>query len=147
MAMSKIKKKPHNEKSDIKKYLEEAAAKASELENNYFLISYRHLDKSQGDSFYNWEQQGMLARAMDVLSDYCKSPLNQQFSDKFTCYGAYPSAKSGYKCPSYVPEDANWARIHVTGTQVLAGHIVDNVFYVVFLDPDHSFYKTDIQDR
>ena len=144
--MNKLKKKPHHTESEITKYLKTASSKVEKLAEDFFTISFRHLDKSQADNFYNWEQQGILAHAMDVLSDYCQAPLVSQYSEKFTCYGAFPP-KSIYKCPTYIPEDANWGRIHIKGKQILAGHIVKNVFYVVFLDSQHGFWKTDIQDK
>jgi hypothetical protein len=144
----KIKPQKHNVPSEITQYLKKSSLSVSNLEDDFFLLSFRHLDRTQGDDFYSWENQQKLAHAIEVLSGYCKSPLESQFSDKFTCYGSYPSAeKAGYKCPSYIPEDAKWARIHITGTQIVAGHIVRNVFYIVFLDPDHKFYMTNLQDR
>jgi hypothetical protein len=32
--------------------------------------------------------------------------------------------------------DAKWARIHVNGLHVIAGHVFKNTFFVVFLDYD-----------
>lgn len=139
-------KKPHHTESEITKYLKTASSKVENLAEDFFTISFRHLDKTQADNFYSWEKEGILAHAMDVLSDYCKAPLISQYSKKFKCYGAFPP-KSIYKCPTYIPEDANWGRIHINGTQILAGHIVKNVFYVVFLDSQHGFWETDIQDK
>lgn len=45
--------------------------------------------------------------------------------------------------PMHVPEDAEWARIHVNGKQIIAGYVNRNVFNVVFLDKEHKFYKTE----
>ena len=141
-------KKNHQNKSAITEYLEKSTSKLQDQKNDCFLISFKHLDKKQGASLYEWEQEGKLAHTIDVLSGYCQNTLESQFSDKFVIYGAYPSSdKAGYKCPTYISEDANWGRIHITGKQIVAGHIVDNVFYVVFLDSEHQFYKTDLQNR
>ena len=146
MGMNKI--KPHLQKRFIQSVLESKAKNISDLNNECFVISFRHLDRNQGDSFNTWQKEGKLATALDVLYGYCQRPLDKQFSDNFKLYGNYPpNDKAGYRFPPYVPEDAKWARIHINGTQILAGHIVRNVFYIVFLDPNHSFYKTDIQDR
>ncbi len=145
--MSKIRSKPHLLTSPIKEYLK-SSSNATAGEDDFFLISFRHIDREQSEDFTTWEQRGILSKMMDTLTGYCHAKLESQFSKKFTCYGAFPPPeKAGYKCPTYIPEDAKWARIHVNGTQIVAGHIVRNVFYVVFLDPDHKFYKTDIQDR
>lgn len=146
--MARIKPPKHNTPSEITQYLQKAASSVSSLGDEYFLLSFRHLDRTQGDDFYTWQSQEKLAHAIDVLSSYCGNTLSSQFSEKFTCYGAYPPPeKAGYKCPTYIPEDAKWARIHITGKQIVAGHIVRNVFYVVFLDSEHKFYTTDLQDR
>jgi len=144
----KLKVKPHQQPSDIKNFLEQSAKNATVADDDCFLISFKHLDKTQGASLEQWDSEHKLHRAMEVLSGYCQRSLRSQLSDKFTIYGGYPpSDKAGYKRPTYISEDAEWARIHINGLQILAGHIYKNTFYVVFLDPDHNFYKTDIQDR
>jgi hypothetical protein len=51
-----------------------------------------------------------------------------------------------YEYPKNVPEDAHWARIHVNGPAVIIGHIVNDTFYVVFLDKTHKFWLTE-KDR
>ncbi len=51
-----------------------------------------------------------------------------------------------YEYPKNVPEDAHWARIHVNGPAVIVGHIVNDTFYVVFLDKTHKFWLTE-KDR
>lgn len=144
MGNPKVKKR-HKEKGAIATYLGEQKRTIESLKkDDSFVISLKHLDRTQGEDLYTWERKGILARAIDVLGNYCQKSLESQFSEKFKVYGTYPSKdKAGYTCPSYIPEDAQWARIHVTGTQIIAGHVVENIFYVVFLDPDHNFYKTE----
>lgn len=113
-----------------------------ELLSNMFLLSFKDLDRSQGQTLEEWEREGILARAMDVLRNYCCAPLLSQCNtDKFTNYGKFPPSKdTEFTHPKHVPDDAEWARIHVTGRQCIAGHVLRNVFYVVFLDKDHGFY-------
>lgn len=146
MGNSKI-RKPHEVQSAIKEYLEKKPSLKDMDGDNCFVISFKHFDRNQSQGFYEWQETGMLAQAMDVLSSYCSRPLLEQCDPKkFVIYGSFPP-KSAYRHPSYVPEDAKWGRIHVNGVHVIAGHIFKNIFYVVFLDPDHQFYQTDIQDR
>lgn len=112
------------------------------LKDDCFLISFRHLDNNQSNSFESWQESNMLSKFLDVLSNYTKSSLVSQLDgDKFTKYQSFPP-NSEFTCPSYIPEDAAWARIHVTGTHIIAGHIVGNIFYVVFLDADHKFWPS-----
>jgi len=37
--------------------------------------------------------------------------------------------------------------MHIDGLPCIAGHMVKNVFYLVFLDKEHKFFPTDIQER
>ena len=145
--MAKPKIKPHQVKSVIQQTLEKRKSSKDLEKDGNFLVSFKHLDKEQGDSLYTWEQQNMLAHSIDVLSGYCQSPLNAQLGEKFTIYGDFPpSDKTKFFHPKHVPEDAQWARIHVDGTQILAGHVAGGVFYVVFLDPDQSFYLSQLRN-
>ena len=137
--MGKDKIKPHQRRSDIQQTIE---SRPPQHENGLFVVSFKNLDESQANSLVDWDSEGILAQAIQTIAGYCQRPLEQQFSDKFTIYGEYPT-KSKYTRPRHVPKDANWARIHVNGKQILAGHVFQNTFYVVFLDPDHSFYPTE----
>jgi hypothetical protein len=81
---------------------------------------------------------------IETIQGYCCRPLLEQVDgDKFTIYGDFPpKERTRFTPPTFVPEDANWARIHVTGPAVVVGHIIENTFYVVFLDKTHKFYLT-----
>lgn len=116
-----------------------------EEDQNHFVISFKHLDKNQGQTFHEWERDGILAQALNTLSNYCHDTLqNQCFTENFKSYGNFPpSNKTEYYFPQHVPLDAEWAAMHVNGRQCLAGHIFRNVFYVVFLDKNHKFWISD----
>jgi len=111
-----------------------------------FKVSFQYLDPSQrfGSTYRDWQRDGLLSKALEVLQGYCCSPLLSQVDgDKFTIYGDFPPpAKTKFNPPANIPDDANWARIHVTGVAILAGHILRDTFYIVFLDKTHSFYLT-----
>lgn len=111
-----------------------------------FKVSFQYLDTSQkfGSGFKDWQNCGLLSKAMEVLQGYCCSPLRSQIDgDKFSIYNdSPPKEKTMFTFPKNVPEDAHWARIHVTGSAVIIGHIVNDTFYVVFLDKTHKFYLT-----
>lgn len=111
-----------------------------------FKVSFQYLDTSQkfGSSFKDWQHAGLLSKMMETLSGYCCRSLTEQVDkDKFTIYGDFPPAdKTEFKYPEHVPEDAKWARIHITGAAVIAGHVISDTFYVVFLDKTHRFYMT-----
>lgn len=111
-----------------------------------FKVSFAHVDKTQkfGSGYLDWQKHGLLAKMFETLQGYCCSPLLDQIDgNKFAKYGDFPASKfNEFNYPDHVPEDACWARIHITGPAVLAGHIVRDTFYVVFLDKTHKFYKT-----
>jgi len=111
-----------------------------------FKISLQHFDPSQayGSGYKDWQKVGLLSKALEVLQGFCKRPLLEQIDgDKFTKYGDFPpDEKTKFIRPRHVPEDACWARIHITGTAVLAGHVDHDTFYLVFLDKTHKFFLT-----
>lgn len=110
------------------------------LEEN-MVFSFIHLSQDQGATFENWNDDGLLIKALNRLNEYSHKKVSQT-DTTYTIYGDFPR-KTKYYHPKNVPPDANWARIHVDGTHIIAGHIVKNVFYVVFLDSDHSFWVTE----
>jgi hypothetical protein len=119
------------------------AAKRPAASTNNFKVSFQYLDTTQkfGSTFKDWQSCGLLSKAMDTLQGYCCSPLRTQLGpDKFKAYGAFPTKESLFSEPANSPEDAEWARIHVNGPAVLAGHILEDTFFVVFLDKTHKFY-------
>lgn len=105
------------------------------------VFSFIHLSQDQGATFKNWNDDGLLIKALERLKEYSCKKVSQT-DTIYTIYGDFPP-KTKYYHPKNVPPDANWARIHVDGTHIIAGHIVKNVFYVVFLDSDHSFWVTE----
>ena len=136
----KFVRKPHQQQSFIKNHLSNKS-KIADIDTNDFVLSFKHIDKEQGTNFFDWESNSMLGTTMETLSGYCNRPLLEQCDGKkFTIYGDFP-ADSNFTHPKHVPDDANWARIHINGLHIVAGHVYKNVFYVVFLDHDHTFCK------
>jgi hypothetical protein len=113
-----------------------------EEEKSHLVISLKHLDRNQGQTFNQWEEDRILADALDVLCGYCHDTLQKQCcNEKFKPYSSFPPPdKTEYYFPSHVPPDAHWACMHVKGKQCVVGHIVRNVFYIVFLDKEHRFW-------
>ncbi len=109
-------------------------------------LSFQYLDTTQkyGSGFKDWQKAGLLSKALETLQGYCCSPLKSQVDgEKFTIYSSFPpSDYTLFNYPKNVPEDAKWARIHITGPCVIIGHIVKDTFYVVFLDKSHKFWLT-----
>jgi len=109
--------------------------KAKEL----FTVNFKDLDVNQGQTFLEWEKEGLLAPMLDRIKEYCKMPLSKNLGDRFKSYGSFPP-KSNFKHPKHVPNDVNWASLHIKGRVCIAGYIYENIFYVVFLDKNHEFW-------
>lgn len=111
-----------------------------------FNVSLKDYDSSQkyGSTYRDWQKCGLLSKMFETLSGYCCRPLIEQADGKkFTIYGDFPpKERTNFEYPKHVPADANWARIHIDGAAVIAGHVIQNTFYIVFLDKYHSFYLT-----
>lgn len=137
-------KKPHETESPLKEFLNKKTSVQSLQEDTSFVASFRYFDVNQGSSFKDWQDEGVLAHAIEAIHGYSHRPLLEQCNGtKMAIYGNFPP-NSGFYHPSFVPEDANWARIHLTGRYIIAGHVFNNTFYVVFLDSNHKFW---IQDK
>ena len=146
--MAKQKVKKHEQESIIKSAISKKKSLQELNTEDFFMFSFRHFDRNQGNNLYEWEASSILAHSLDVLASFCNNKLTTQTDGKkFTIYGDFPpKEKTDYRFPSYIPEDAQWARIHITGLQCVIGHVVNNVFYSVFLDGEHKFWKSELKN-
>lgn len=136
------------QKSFIQTVLEQKKNRSvndSELTGNFQIsLQYYNDDQPSKETLLDWQNDGLLAKALDVLKGYCQRPLHEQIDgDKFAMYNEFPPKdKTDFSFPKNVPEDAHWARIHVNGRSVIVGHVVNNTFFIVFLDKNHRFWLT-----
>lgn len=125
--------------------LDKTSVQSQEKAGN-FKISLQYFDPRPmyASGFKDWQKDGLLSKALETLHGFSHKPLMQQVDgDKFTLYPSFPPPeKTMFEYPKHVPEDAQWARIHVNGPAVLVGHIVRDTFYLVFLDKTHKFWLT-----
>lgn len=136
----------HKKEKSRKRLMEGVSEKHPPANDSEFLISFKHLDRQQGQSFSHWEEERILARAIETLSGYCGQSIHSQQSKNFTIYGDFPpSDKTEFTHPKHVPEDAEWARMRINGKVCIIGHVVRNVFNVVFLDKEHRFWISELK--
>jgi hypothetical protein len=107
-----------------------------------FCVSLKHFDSSQGQNFEQWEGSGLLSKLVERWRAHSSKPMLQCLDKKFHMYGQFP-ANSEFRHPKYVPPDAVWASMHIQNKQCVGGHIIGNVFYLVFLDWDHKFWPVE----
>lgn len=110
------------------------------------VFSFKDFDSNQcppGQTFQELEKSELLAPLMTklvALSNKNRVIASQEGS--LSTYDSFPT-DSDFKKPKFIEGDVQWATIKDVGGQLhrVAGYIEENVFYIVFLDKDHKFYK------
>ncbi|MFC1750736.1 hypothetical protein ACFL2V_18250 [Pseudomonadota bacterium] len=131
-------------------------------------FNFSYIDTTQappGQVFRDMTHE-QLCSLMEKLKNFGKDSLKHWATQRigggglrvFSIYGNFPK-RSDFAHPAHVPHQANWARFRLEGDLRLVGFIVpnsyhgtvckhtkerfdENTFYVVFIDPNHNFYKT-----
>ena len=72
--------------------------------------------------------------------------LAKQMIKQYTKVGFPPNSE--FKEPKHI-SPIYWGVIHITpnSKEIVAGYLEDDIFFVVFLDKEHKFWPTDIQNR
>lgn len=138
-----------------------------------FNLSFFDANQEAGQSFAEWSNtEGLhsLATLMEKIKEYTKEPLSYWRNNrsgagglKVLSYYDYFPKDSDFIHPPHVPHDVTWARFRLGNKVRLIGFVVPevqvnedvlkrkseqagldaNTFYVVFLDKDHRFYKSE----
>lgn len=122
-------------------------------------FSFKYLDNSQGNKLTELSKE-QIDKFIEKLKWYSTETrmhwettrLGNKNGMLLKVYGCFPSI-SDFHHPVFVPADVKWARFRMEGDMRLIGFMIDkkdaegsslntDVFYVVFLDLTHSFYKT-----
>jgi hypothetical protein len=122
------------------------ASKASIDPSATLALCLKHFDPNQRQTFEGWEEQKLLSKMLRKIQGCSGTHYLQCFNPRFKPYKEFPP-NSEFRHPAHVPPDADWYVMHIEGLPCIAGHMVKNVFYLVFLDKDHKFWPTDIQER
>jgi hypothetical protein len=106
----------------------------------HLCLSFAVFDPTQGQTFEHWSENGLLLKAMHRWREQCRKSIKECLQEKrFSLYGRFP-AMSEFKHPHHIPPDAEWASMHLQGEPCVIGHVIGNVFYVVFFDEEHKFW-------
>lgn len=110
-------------------------------------FNFKDFDFNQcppGQTLAQWEKDGMLSELMNKFISICSYNRIEAVQLKLLkIYGAFP--KNGdFQLPLHVQGEVDWGTVQRIGGQKprLAGYIIDNVFYPVFLDRDHRFFPS-----
>ena len=122
-------------------------------------FNFKYFDGTQnsGQKFGDLTQEQLLKffeKLKNFSSDSKLNWIKQRHGESSTLaiYGNFPE-RSLFKYPKHVPAGVKWARFRLEGDMRLAGFFIDesdaegdnglcNIFYVVFFDSNHGFYKT-----
>jgi hypothetical protein len=112
------------------------------------VFSFKDFDIKQippGQSYDKWQKDELLAYMLQKLGHICGLNIVEAQQQKvLKIYGDFP-AKTDFIAPQNITDVVSWAVImDIKGQKGrVAGHIIDNIFYVVFLDQEHRFYITE----
>lgn len=105
----------------------------------------------QGQTLQQWSDDGLLIKLIErikIIGALTRDEaIQQQLIKEYPSRAGFP-ANSKFTKPTYLSPE-RWAVMHITNTsvEVVAGYIEDDIFYVVFLDKEHQFWPSDIQER
>ncbi len=106
------------------------------------VLSFRDFDRNQGQNFEEWEEEKILALAINKLREICQltriQATNQQIIKQYSKVDFPPN--SSFEHPKHVLPDVVWCSMHIQGKECMIGHFEDNIFHIVFLDKDHEFW-------
>lgn len=108
------------------------------------VLSFKDFDINQGQSFNDWEENKLLALAMDKLKSVCQYTVAQVIQLQIiTVYtkDSFPPESEFYH-PKHIAPDIDWASMHIKGKPCVIGYFEDNIFHIVFLDKEHEFWIT-----
>ncbi len=109
----------------------------------FIVFSFKNFDANQGQSFKEWEDDELLALAINKLRQISTLSIEEAVSQQIIkIYDTFPH-KTDFVHPKHIPEGVKWASLHIQGKECFAGFVEDNVFNIVFLDKDHRFWITE----
>lgn len=129
-----------------------------------FNFGYFYVQSGISQDFENWSHAELI-KLLNKLKNYSKSSLEYWKNQKvgnypvFTVYECFP-VNTDFTKPKHIPHQVLWARFHLENRVRLIGFVIPdeykdkahqktayrfdtNTFYVVYLDKEHRFYKTD----
>lgn len=111
------------------------------------LFSLKDFDTTQGQYFTDWHECELLVGMLERIK--CLSSMTVKEAERgksFTIYPCFSPNTKVFVYPIGVTDDARWASFHIQGKERIIGHIVKNIFYIVFLDKDHEFWPCELKN-
>lgn len=116
--------------------------------NQLLNFNFKDLDSVQcppGQTVEEWQEQGLLSALIEKLKNLSNMTLNEALQQQqIKIYGDFPP-KSDFKSPKHLKGKVKWSVIMNVKRQKcrVAGYVDGNTFFIVFLDREHKFWKTE----
>lgn len=117
--------------------------------DGYISFSFRYFqnyDKEPVQSLNSWQDENRLLDMLESLKYISQNHITKLRTDeKLALYGSFPDSKvNDFPLPNQFNGTENWGTLrNIGGQQVrIAGFLRDNIFYIVYLDKEHRFYKS-----
>lgn len=127
-------------------------SKGDKKNSKKVLVSYIYLDRSQGQTFEQWDKtEGRLLRWSNIVQQLNSLTVEQSLRMviiKYTDPGKFNIHNMPKKSKWNFPLTLNgkkiiWCKIVVMNLIRVLGFFEENIFYVVLLDENHEFYPTE----
>lgn len=140
---------PMGSKKEFSRKSGKREALGPKAERRFLSFNFAKRCIQQGESFEDWENDGLLADLMQRLTQLSALTVPQAIAgNHITVYTKviFPP-KSGFKWPSHVPSDIKWSTFHLKpkSKEVIAGYLDTDIFFVVFLDKNHLFWECELK--
>ena len=146
--MSKNRSQKPNRKRTVDVREERKATNVREL----LTFSFKDLDQTQPkkspETLGVWSDKDLLPKLFERLMHLAKLTRSEAVNGKhIEQYGQFPDKdKTEFSIPSHVPLGANWSVIKRLGGRIrVAGYLIENTFYIVFLDSEHKFFLSKLK--
>lgn len=113
-------------------------------------FSFKDLDQSQPrstpETLQVWADKQLLSPLINRLKELTTLTRDEAIQQQqIKIYNEFPpNDKTAFEHPLHVEESVTWGVIAgLGGKPRVAGYLVENTFYVVFLDSEHQFYRSD----
>jgi len=155
-AIQTLPKKRNNPRKISKLESFKKQASILELSQNFLNFNFGYfIDNDTGQSFLHWQQNETLAPFMEKLKNFSQKTKKELKQDKtLEIYHNFPPHnKTDFNLPKSLPENGiDWARLRITGKSRIIGFFITegtteqkNIFYLVYLDENHLFWKSKLK--
>lgn len=116
----------------------------------YISFSFRYFQNNNqppAQSLEDWNIDNSILDLLYSLVHISQHNITklQAENKKLILYGKFPDRRvNEFSCPSELNTDENWGCLRNIGGQKarVAGFLKNNIFYIVYLDKEHKFFKS-----